>query len=35
MPCLARVDEPGGGWLVGVGEDVLEIRAEGRWEVFR
>ena len=35
VPGLARVDEPGGGWLVGIGEDVVEIRAEGRWEVFR
>ena len=30
VPGLARVDEPGGGWLVGIGEDVVEIRAEGR-----
>ena len=35
VPGLARVDEPGGGWLVGIGEDVVEVRAEGRWELFR
>ena len=35
VPGLARVDGPGGGWLVGIGEDVAEVRAEGRWELFR
>ena len=28
---LAWVDGAWGGWLVGVGEDGLEVRAEGRW----
>ena len=26
VPGLARVDGPGGGWLVGIGEDVVKVR---------
>ena len=31
VPGLAWVDGACGGWVVGVGEDGLEVRAEGRW----
>ena len=31
MPGLAWVDGACGVWVVGVGEDGLEVRAEGRW----
>ena len=35
VPDLAWVDGPGGGWLVGVGEDVVEVWTESHWELFR
>ena len=35
VPGLAWVDGACGGWLGGVGEDVLEVRAESHWELFR
>ena len=31
VPGLAWVDGACGGWVVGVGEDRLEVRAKGRW----
>ena len=31
VPGLAWVDWACGGWVVGVGDDGLEVRAEGRW----
>ena len=31
MPGLAGVDGAWRGWMVGLGEDGLEVRAKGRW----
>ena len=35
VPSLAGMDGACGGWWGGVGKDVLEIRAESYWELFR
>ena len=35
MPGLAWVDGARWGWLVGVGEDVMEVWAKCGWELLR